>query len=85
MVARGRGRHKSRPRDEAHGRCDEAQNVPPGRRISTPVWMKTTHVPQAQAGEASPAPRVSHSVVVSYADLDLAGADAARTHAVSAG
>jgi UrcA family protein len=33
----------------------------------------------AQAGEASPAPRVSHSVVVSYADLDLADPDGART------
>jgi UrcA family protein len=33
----------------------------------------------AQAGEASPAPRVSHSVVVSYADLDLAEPDGART------
>lgn len=32
----------------------------------------------AQAGETSLAPRVSHSVVVSYADLDLAEADGAR-------
>jgi UrcA family protein len=32
----------------------------------------------AQAGETSPAPRVSHSVVVSYADLDLTGPDGAR-------
>jgi len=35
--------------------------------------------PGAQAGETSPAPRVSHSIVVSYADLDLTGADGART------